>query len=744
MTKSNSSQSSSSTARTPRTRTGCWACRDRSVKCDEARPRCRRCQKTNLTCHYGIRLQWLEDSVARGIRHGRQGVWRPKQKDATRDICTPTALLEGRFQESPGSANYRAKSKGIVYFLNTSARDIQLYWNSQDFRDELTNLALLEHNHAEEDDNIEDLLVAQVGVEDCYEPHSARYRGESRALPWKLAMPVGKNITFAYQLASPDEYIPRYYTDVVCANASLVDGRHNPFRYQIVPMAKYSSTVFSAMLAVSAVKLAEKDPKFHRRALVHRHRVLMDVKNLLHSLHTDTGKCLEALVAVVMLCWYDLTSDNYQISDNCKATWISHLVGIFGLLDVCLKQNIRSANHEAILQFGQQYLMYHLVMAKSTLHVDDVIPQYKSILSKLLGSSEIVSKGRIEAGSISKEHDNEALQGITVSYENRDPTTQLGFRLVGPGFNNELDRIDTHQGFSNRLLLIINDICDLRDASKSDELDYQHTDPQALEQRVVGIQSKLETLSQIPPISNRSAWEVDMDHDARIESEEFERKLEMIELTAESNRLAALLFLDETCATHLPHIIPQCRKIRSVIIQDILTKVQKICETGPITAALPIWPVFVAGCMASTDDDRLQVMQIFDKFQSQKKFGSIPPALEVIQMVWRQRDLDLGLGAEVDAGKIYAGNLDHVLSKPSGQSPAHPGYNHLQTPWEPVTREVEDEKLPFGLNALRPPIKKVVGLVKPALDFLFNPFRGLVVSVENLWRRGYLLDQTEE
>ncbi|KAI1478817.1 fungal-specific transcription factor domain-containing protein [Daldinia eschscholtzii] len=445
-------------------------------------------------------------------------------------------------------------------------------------------------------------------------------------------MPVGKNITFAYQLASPDEYIPRYYTDVVCANASLVDGRHNPFRYQIVPMAKYSSTVFSAMLAVSAVKLAEKDPKFHRRALVHRHRVLMDVKNLLQSLHTDTGKCLEALVAVVMLCWYD-------ISDNCKATWISHLVGIFGLLDVCLKQNIRSANHEAILQFGQQYLMYHLVMAKSTLHVDDVIPQYKSILSKLLGSSEIVSKGRIEAGSISKEHDNAALQGITVSYENRDPTSQLGFRLVGPGFNDELDRIDTHQGFSNRLLLIINDICDLRDASKSDELDYQHTDPQALEQRVVGIQSKLETLSQIPPISNRPAWEVDMDHDARIESEEFERKLEMIELTAESNRLAALLFLDETCATHLPHIIPQCRKIRSVIIQDILTKVQKICETGPITAALPIWPVFVAGCMASTDDDRLQVMQIFDKFQSQKKFGSIPPALEVIQMVWRQRDL---------------------------------------------------------------------------------------------------------
>ncbi|KAI0134993.1 fungal-specific transcription factor domain-containing protein [Daldinia grandis] len=674
---SKSSQSPPSATRTPRTRTGCWACRDRSVKCDEARPRCRRCQKTNLTCHYGIRLQWLEDSVARGIRHGRQGVWRPKQKDATRDACTPTALLEGRFQESPGSAKYRARSKGVVYFLNTFSRDIQLYWNSQGFRDVLTDIALLEDDHAEEEDSIDRLLAGQVGLEERHKPHLTQYCGGSRTFPWKLATPVGRSITFTHQLARSDEFIPRYYTEVVCANASLVDGRHhNPFRYHIVPMASHSSTVFSAMLAVSAVKMAAKDPKFHRRALVHRHRVLVDVKRLLESDHIDTAKCLEALVSVVMLCWYD-------ISDNCKSTWISHLVGIFGLLDVCLEQNIRSADYEGILHFGQQYLMYHLIMAKSTLHVDDVIPSYKHILSKLLGSPVATRKGHNNANYAGVEGaHNVALRTVPSSYGNGDFTAQPGFRLVGPSFNDELDKIDTHQGFSNRLLLIINDICDLRDAQNSDESNHQDADMEALERRVIEIQSKLDTLTQVPPGNIHQVLEAGMDRDARVEPEELRRKLEFITMTADSNRLAALLFLDETCATHLPHIVPQCRKSRSATIQKILSYVKNICETGPITAALPIWPVFVAGCMASTDDNRLQVMEIFDKFLSQKKFGSLPPALTVIQMVWRQRDL----GCDENPRKIlFVSSGDSVGSYDGkNRSPTSPMSRRQRTryPWE--------------------------------------------------------------
>ncbi|KAK7409364.1 arginine metabolism regulation protein II, partial [Neonectria punicea] len=43
-----------------KTFTGCWTCRKRKVKCDEARPNCRQCRDKSLACEgYGSRLQWL-------------------------------------------------------------------------------------------------------------------------------------------------------------------------------------------------------------------------------------------------------------------------------------------------------------------------------------------------------------------------------------------------------------------------------------------------------------------------------------------------------------------------------------------------------------------------------------------------------------------------------------------------------------------------------------------------------------
>lgn len=43
-----------------KTFTGCWTCRSRKVKCDEARPACVQCRSKSLVCEgYGVRLQWV-------------------------------------------------------------------------------------------------------------------------------------------------------------------------------------------------------------------------------------------------------------------------------------------------------------------------------------------------------------------------------------------------------------------------------------------------------------------------------------------------------------------------------------------------------------------------------------------------------------------------------------------------------------------------------------------------------------
>ncbi|RDW64128.1 hypothetical protein BP5796_10630 [Coleophoma crateriformis] len=41
-----------------RSRNGCWPCKARKVKCDEARPTCVNCQKQGDTCDYSIKLNW--------------------------------------------------------------------------------------------------------------------------------------------------------------------------------------------------------------------------------------------------------------------------------------------------------------------------------------------------------------------------------------------------------------------------------------------------------------------------------------------------------------------------------------------------------------------------------------------------------------------------------------------------------------------------------------------------------------
>ncbi|TPX11721.1 uncharacterized protein E0L32_007458 [Thyridium curvatum] len=47
--------------RKTKTFTGCWTCRARRVKCDEAHPFCNRCTHSRLACEgYGVRLAWKE------------------------------------------------------------------------------------------------------------------------------------------------------------------------------------------------------------------------------------------------------------------------------------------------------------------------------------------------------------------------------------------------------------------------------------------------------------------------------------------------------------------------------------------------------------------------------------------------------------------------------------------------------------------------------------------------------------
>lgn len=75
-----------------KTFTGCWTCRERHVKCDEQRPKCKRCIAGNFACQgYGTRLTWLTPTgqrIPKSNRRDRPAAERKSSADV--DIITLT------------------------------------------------------------------------------------------------------------------------------------------------------------------------------------------------------------------------------------------------------------------------------------------------------------------------------------------------------------------------------------------------------------------------------------------------------------------------------------------------------------------------------------------------------------------------------------------------------------------------------------------------------------------------------
>ena len=89
----------------PRSRFGCWTCRNRKVKCDEARPQCTPCVRLGHTCDYNPRLSFKDDTprVIKKIS-GRGGgvgpVWKPIASGPAQH--KRRRLDEGRVQQHSG------------------------------------------------------------------------------------------------------------------------------------------------------------------------------------------------------------------------------------------------------------------------------------------------------------------------------------------------------------------------------------------------------------------------------------------------------------------------------------------------------------------------------------------------------------------------------------------------------------------------------------------------------------------
>ncbi|KAJ5088916.1 hypothetical protein N7456_012532 [Penicillium angulare] len=373
----------------------------------------------------------------------------------------------------------------------------------------------------------------------------------------------------------PSDYDPvllSYFEDIICSSSTLVDNAHyNPYRYLILPMALESDGLYHATLAIAANTLCLSDSRYRLPALEHHHCALVYLKEILGHKTWGEKELDEILGLVLMLCWFD-------ISDNSRPSWVTHLSGFQDLIRTRQERPGRSFHSQTLSGFFNRYFAFHLVLARTAFRVD--IPNYKL-------------------------------------------PTSTDFMIESP------DTIDPYMGFSQSLLLLIDRVTELAWSKEDEQINISPSTVHTLKKDLEDIQQRLPS-EQIDPTTECAS-------------------------IAEANRLGALLLLHETCSpksasANKPSLPIFDQEEKNQFVKRILSLIMGKKANMMRTAALPLWPLFLAGCCARGDEERVIVLRLFEELNDIRRFGNISPAKEVIEMVWRRRDLlaDEGKRQSVD------------------------------------------------------------------------------------------------
>lgn len=352
-----------------------------------------------------------------------------------------------------------------------------------------------------------------------------------------------------------------YFENIICSSSTLVDNAHyNPYRYLILPMALESEGLYHATLAIAANTLRLSDSRYRLPALEHHHRALSHLRELLsHDIWGE--KELDVMLGLVlMLCWFDvsilfLVFPNFhtyklvQISDNSRPSWVTHLNGFQDLIRTRQERPGRSIHSQELSGFFSRYFAFHLVLARTAFRVDTT--SYKLPIS---------------SGSL----------------------------VESP------DTIDPYMGFSQSLLLLINQVTELAWSKEDDQNDLNPSTVYQLRRNLEDIQQRLPN-GQIDPTTECAA-------------------------IAEANRLGALLLLHETCSPKSasfskPGLPAFDKEEKSRFVGQILSLILEKKANMMRTAVLPLWPLFLAGCCAREDEERVTVLRLFEELNGIRRFG---------------------------------------------------------------------------------------------------------------------------
>ena len=183
---------------------------------------------------------------------------------------------------------------------------------------------------------------------------------------------------------------------------------------------------------------------------------------------------------------------------------------------------------------------------------------------------------------------------------------------VDQGVNNR-DKIQPHMGCSLTLLDIIAKTTRLVQQKREQRRTGRSSlaCEETLRSQAMSIRSELDSLTEENPSGS-----------------------DYLATCAECFRMAADLFLQLAC--DIPLSQPALREQ----LDSLLDRIGQVINEDQERQLFPMWPLFLAGCLSSVDEDRLRVLDYFAVLSHQWPISNIPVVREATETIWKSRDLN--------------------------------------------------------------------------------------------------------
>lgn len=286
-----------------RSRAGCWTCRARKVKCDEARPRCGPCTRLNRDCDWGQRWNFSDATLTTQDKHTNvktagNVVWDPRARrhrptqhlynDRDDDEDPEFPCLTADEDRERKAETRRPGTFGLVLTPTAFLRsEIPEYASSADGRLQQSNIRAPRPRYGRQSNRLAPNVVILDRFEDAspvsasWPPGTDRRRSDPELASLSIkteARSTGYSTAPGTPLARSDEHLIRHFRQYIVPR--LVQPQHpgTLLPSSIPDVLEYEAARFRplhhSICAISALNLAYSGLMSLEEAMQHYHQAL--------------------------------------------------------------------------------------------------------------------------------------------------------------------------------------------------------------------------------------------------------------------------------------------------------------------------------------------------------------------------------------------------------------------------------------------------------------------------------------